>query len=172
MYIQGCVVEVQMQTGEVYEGVLRAISPNMEIALSVVHVKGQVCHVSVWQGRMYLVLPPLLTTSLPLSLPSSPFFSLSLLPSVLSSLVQSLSSDKVYERKVFKFANVVTISAKSGSNPQLGDQLVPFPSPPLLFLPASFFFSPSPFSIFSLSPPSLSPSSSSYSLFPPLSRDI
>ena len=44
-HTQGCVVEVQMQNGVVYEGVLRAISPNMEIALSVAHVKGQVSHV-------------------------------------------------------------------------------------------------------------------------------
>lgn len=68
----GCVVEVQLITGEVYEGVLRAISPNMEISLNVVHIKGQ-----------------------------------------------SPTMDSVYDRKEVKFANVVTISAKTGSNPQL-----------------------------------------------------
>ena len=31
-----------MTSGKVYEGILRAISPNMEISLNVAHVKGQV----------------------------------------------------------------------------------------------------------------------------------
>ena len=42
LLLQGCEVEVQLKEGEVYEGVLRTISPNMEISLSVVHFKGKV----------------------------------------------------------------------------------------------------------------------------------
>lgn len=40
---QGCVVEVKMQSGVVYEGILRAISPYMDIALKVAHDKSKVC---------------------------------------------------------------------------------------------------------------------------------
>jgi small nuclear ribonucleoprotein (snRNP)-like protein len=68
----GCVVEVQMTSGKVYEGILRAISPNMEISLNVAHVKVQ---------------PP--------------------------------TMDSVYDRIEVRFADVVTISAKTGTNPQL-----------------------------------------------------
>ena len=39
---QGCVVEVKMQSGVVYEGILRAISPHMDIALKVAHDKSKV----------------------------------------------------------------------------------------------------------------------------------
>ena len=94
---------------------------------------------------------------LPLSLPSPPFFSASFPPTVLSpsSLVQSPSSDNVYDRKEISFAEVVTISAKSGSNPHLGNQLLSLPplhlSLPLsLPLPPSPPLSPPPFFIFTL----------------------
>lgn len=41
MHVQGCVVDVQMRTGEAYQGVLKAVSPKLSIALGLAHNKAQ-----------------------------------------------------------------------------------------------------------------------------------
>jgi len=38
----GCVVDVQLQSGLVYEGILRTVSPQMDIVLEVAHIKTSV----------------------------------------------------------------------------------------------------------------------------------
>lgn len=54
---QGCVVDVQLQSGLVYEGILRTVSPQMDIVLEVAHIKTSVSVVRqytrypVWFGR-------------------------------------------------------------------------------------------------------------------------
>ena len=36
---QGCVVDVHLQSGLVYEGILRTVSPHLDVALEVAHIK-------------------------------------------------------------------------------------------------------------------------------------
>ena len=35
----GCVVEVHLRSGKVYEGILRAVSPSMDMVLEAAHIK-------------------------------------------------------------------------------------------------------------------------------------
>ena len=52
---QGCIVHVHLQNGIVYEGILKAISPHLDIALQIAHVKNKV-HVNVYYMYMYMKL--------------------------------------------------------------------------------------------------------------------
>ena len=40
--LQGCVVDVHLQSGLVYEGILRAVSPQLDVVLEVAHIKNKV----------------------------------------------------------------------------------------------------------------------------------
>ena len=39
--LQGCVVDVQMQSGAAYQGVLKAVSPQLSVALALAHNKAE-----------------------------------------------------------------------------------------------------------------------------------
>ena len=95
-------VEVQLVSGDVCEGVLRAISPSMEISLNVAHIKGQ-----VGGGIVYHVTNVHSLTHAHARTHAHAH-------------TQPPTTDSVYNRKEISFAEVVTISAKTGTNPQLG----------------------------------------------------